>query len=176
MEFPFSTEFNKTLFQNNHGLPRSVQTQIQSWRQLASVYWRSLETFRTLQRRGYPHEQYAMMLKPHFLPMVWAHIYKDHISTKLDPTSRAFSCRTVLHLYILECYTFEARVRDYKNFTAGEDPAIYSQSAMTFNSKFVDIYSKSLYRNYADLVQITRHWSPSEQSQFFSLRRCLNYF
>jgi len=50
--------------------------------------------------------------------MVWAHIYKDHISTK---------CRTVLHLYILECYTFEARVRDYNNFTAGEDPAIYFQ-------------------------------------------------
>lgn len=79
MEFPFSTEFNKTLFQNNHGLSRSVQTQVQSWRQLASVYWRSLETFRTLQQRGYLLNSMQWCLNP--ISYLWSgHTYTKTIS------------------------------------------------------------------------------------------------
>lgn len=104
-------------------------------------------------------------------------MYEEHVSTKPDPASRAFACQTVLQVYTIKCYKFEARVQDYNNFISGENMLEYSQYILAFQDKFFKLLGKSLLMNYyLKLLLLTIHWSPAERTQFLSIRNCLNSF
>lgn len=175
--FPFSTEMNKQFTETDMyapGLFSPKNHPEDNWPGFVKEVWKHLEHYAA---EGISPEQYAEMLQPHFSPRVWARIYEEHVSTKTDPASRARACQTVLHVYTLECYKFEARIRDYNRFFRRDNMYEFSESIQTFADKFYKLYGKGgLYMNYMKLLLITRIWSPAERSQFFSIRRCLNSF
>ncbi|CDO53373.1 Hypothetical protein, no similarity [Geotrichum candidum] len=174
--FPFSTDFNKHYAKTTTYSPGRFDPKHKpedNWPAFVEEVWKHLEHYSA---EGISPEQYAVMLKPHFPPVIWAHIYEAHVSSKPSPADRAYACKTVLHVYTIECYTFEARVQDFNNFLAGENRPDYYQSAVTFNNKFADLCRDTLYANYLHLLQIARLWSSSERSQFFNIRLCLNDF
>lgn len=116
------------------------------------------------------------MLKPYFSPVTWTHIYEAHVSIKPIPETKTFAYRTVLHIYTLECYTLEARIRDYNKFLAPASLSEYQYSIDTDLALILELGMKVQYKNYLEYLLTTRFWSPAELRQFFIIHKCLSEF
>jgi hypothetical protein len=176
MSFPFSKDANKhstktAMYHPNQFSPKHKPED--NWPEFLKEVWTHLEHYTA---DGISPEQYKVMLKPFFSQEAWAHIYEDRVSSKSNQEDRALACKTLLQVYTLECYKFEARVRDYNKFMKAENVYEYGQSFRTYDTRLSTLRSKSRFKNYLELLSITRHWFPNERSQFFSNRRCFNKF
>jgi hypothetical protein len=174
--FPFSVKANKHYSKTAMYHPGQFSPEHkpeENWPEFIKEVWSHLEHYSA---DGISPEQYKVMLKPHFSQQVWGHIFEDYVSSKPDPESKAEACRTVLYIYTLECYKFEVRIRDYNKFMAADNLPEFCQSFRTYEARFATLRSKTRYKYYLELLNITRHWTPNERSQFFNIQRCFNIF
>lgn len=96
------------------------------------------------------------MLKSYFSPVIWTHIYEAHVFIKPIPETKSFAYRTVLHIYTLECYTLEARIRDYNKFLAPASLSEYQYSIDTHLVLILELGMEFQYKNYLEFLLTTR--------------------
>jgi hypothetical protein len=155
MGFPFSVEDNKHYTKTamyHPGLLSPEHKPEKNWPEFIKEVWSHLTYYSV---DGISPEQYEVMVKLHFSHQVWTHIFEDHVFSKPDPESKAEG--TVLHIYTLGCYKFEARIRDYIKFMAADNLFEFCQSLRTYEARFVTLHSKARYKYYLELLNIIRH-------------------
>lgn len=175
VSFRFSTEpnkqFNKAQTSDTGRFNPNV-TPTEDWGSFANQVWKYLEPYMI---DGISPEQYSIMLKHHFDPKVWDRIYENQMRGK-TLTERAEFCDGVLHLYTLNCYSMEARVRDYNKYISSEDLTMITDSIYIFHQAHQLITADEKDVIYYHLLNLVRHWTPTERDTFFSVEKCLNSF
>lgn len=144
-----------------------------NWPEFIKDVWSYLQPYSV---DGISPEQYRVMLQSHFPPLAWSHIYKFHVSKKPTQKARARACKTLLHMYTIRCYTFEARVRDYNKFVTPANSDEYLQSATTYVNLINKLMMKDKYKNYTVLLLSIRFIPLAELREFFFKHNCLNEF